>query len=147
MDTNGRTEPKLASDTLTLSRLRFFGHHGVLPEEASRGQDFEVTVQLELPLDEAGRTDDLSRTVDYREVSEVVRGVMEGPPLKLVETLAERVSAEILRAFPLVQAVEIEVIKPKPPVGFVSSGLAVRIRRARRNEETEKLGNPETLKP
>jgi dihydroneopterin aldolase len=134
-------------DTLTLSRLRFFGHHGVLPEEAARGQDFEVTVQLELPLDQAGQTDDLGRTVDYREVREVVRGVMEGPPRKLVEALAEGLAAAILRGFPLVQAVEIEVIKPKPPVGFVSSGLAVRIRRARRNGEPAKPENREAGKP
>jgi dihydroneopterin aldolase len=119
------------SDTLTLSRLRFFGHHGTLPEETARGQDFEVTVQLELPLGDAGRTDDLSRTVDYRAVHEVVRGVMEGPPRKLVEALAETVTAEILRAFPAVQAVEVEVVKPRPPVDFVTAGVAVHIRRER----------------
>jgi dihydroneopterin aldolase len=121
----------MTSDTLTLSRLRFFGHHGVLPEETAHGQDFEVTVHLELSLAESGRADDLSLTVDYRLVREVVRGVMEGPPRKLVEALAEGIAREILRAFPLVQAVGVEVVKPKPPVDFVSDGLVVRIRRAR----------------
>ena len=106
------------SDTLTLSRLHFFAHHGILPEETARGQDFEVTVDLELPLGGAGRADDLSQTVDYRTVREVVRGVMEGPPRKLVEALAESVATEILRAFPLVQAVGVEVVNPKPPVDF-----------------------------
>jgi len=121
----------MTSDTLTLSRLHFFAHHGILPEETARGQDFEVTVNLELPLAEAGRADDLSRTVDYRVVREVVRSVMEGPPRKLVEALAEAVATEILRVFPLVQAVRVEVVKPKPPVDFVSTGLVVRIRRVR----------------
>ncbi len=119
----------MTSDTLTLTRLHFFAHHGILPEETARGQDFEVTVHLELPLAEAGRSDDLSRTVDYRAVREVVRSVMEGPPRKLVEALAEAVAAEILRAFPLVQAVGVEVVKPRPPVDFISAGLVVRIRR------------------
>ena len=90
----------MTPDTLTLSRMHFFGRHGVLPEETARGQDFEVTVQLELPLAEAGRTDDLTRTVDYRAVHEVVRTVMEGPPRKLAEALAEAVAAELLRVFP-----------------------------------------------
>ena len=121
----------MTPDTLTLSRLRFFGHHGVLPEETLRGQDFEVTVGLELPLGEAGRTDDLSLTVDYRADREVIRGVMDGPPRKLVEALAQTEAAEILRAFPMVQEVEVEVVKPKPPVDFASTGLAVRIRRVR----------------
>ena len=122
----------MTSDTLTLSRLRFFGHHGVLPEETARGQDFEVTVHLELSLAEAGRADDLGLTVDYRAVREVVRGVMEGPPRKLVEALAEGIAMETLRVFPLVKAVGVEVLKPKPPVDFASDGLIVRIRRARR---------------
>ena len=121
----------MTSDTLTLSRLHFFACHGTLPEEMTRGQDFEVTVHLELSLAEAGRADDLSRTVDYRAVREVVRGVMEGPPRKLVEALAEGIATEILRAFPLVQAVGVEVVKPRPPVDFASAGLVVRIRRAR----------------
>ena len=87
--------------------------------------------EVRYALGDAGRSDDLSQTVDYREVREVIRSVMEGPPRKLVEALAVAVAAEILRAFPLVQAVGVEVVKPRPPVDFASSGLVVRIRRAR----------------
>ena len=119
-------------DTLSLHHLRFFGHHGVLPEETARGQDFEVTVRLELPLGAAGRTDDLSHTVDYRAVHEVVRGVMEGPPRKLVEALAERVAEAVLQGFPSVHAVEVEVVKLNPPVDFASGGLAARVQRTRK---------------
>jgi len=118
-------------DTLTLSRLRFFAYHGVLPEEVARGQEFEVTVRLELPLAEAGRTDDLARTVDYRRVHEVVRSVMAGPPRQLVEALAESIAAEILRAFSPVTAVAVEVVKPRPPVDFAMEKLVVSIFRTR----------------
>jgi dihydroneopterin aldolase len=121
----------MTSDTLTLSRLKFFGYHGVLPDETARGQEFEVTVNLEMSLAAAGRADDLDLTVDYRLVHEVVRQVMEGPPRKLVETLAEEIAANLLRGFPVVQAVGIEVAKPNPPVDFAGGGLFVRIRRTR----------------
>ena len=117
----------MTPDTLSLHRLRFFGHHGVLPEETARGQDFEVTVRLA----EAGRTDNLAHTADYRAVHEVVRGVMEGPPRRLVEALAETVAAAVLQAFPLVHAVDVEVVKLNPPVDFASAGLAARVRRTR----------------
>jgi len=121
----------MSADTLTLSRLRFVARHGALPEETARGQDFEVTVRLELPLAEAGRTDDLHRTVDYRAVAQAVQAVMDGPPRKLVESLAEVVAADLLRRFPPVQAVEVEIVKLHPPVDFASAGLGVRIRRSR----------------
>ena len=121
----------MSSDTITLHRMRFHSRHGVLPEEAVRGQDFEVTVRLEVPLAEAGESDDLARTIDYRAVHEVVRAVMAGPPRKLVEALAEGVAAGLLRQFPAVQAADVEVTKLNPPVGFVSAGVTVRIRRCR----------------
>ena len=122
----------MTPDTLTLSRMHFFGRHGVLPEETARGQNFEVTIQLELPLAEAGRTDDLTLTVDYRAVHAAVRTIMEGPPRKLAEALAEAVAAQLLRVFPLVRAVEVEVIKLEPPVDFTCAGLSVRVRRTRK---------------
>jgi dihydroneopterin aldolase len=121
----------MTPDTLTLFHLRLHGRHGVLPDEITRGQEFDVTVRMELPLAEAGQTDDLNRTVDYRAVQSVVRAVIEGPSLKLVESLAETIAAGVLRAFPAVQAVEVEVVKLRPPVEFVSAGVAVRIRRSR----------------
>jgi len=112
----------MTSDTLTLSRLHFFAHHGILPEETARGQDFEVTVHLELPLAEpaaptisAGRLitgGSRSRTQRHGRSTPETRGGARGGS-----------GTEILRVFPLVQAVGVEVVKPKPPVDFVSTGL------------------------
>ncbi len=121
----------MSDDTLTLFRLRFHGRHGVLPEETARGQEFEVTVKLDLPLAAAGRADDLAQTVDYRAVFETVRSVMEGPPRKLVEALAEDLAARVLGGFSRVRAVEVEVVKLRPPGKLEGAGLAVRLRRTR----------------
>jgi dihydroneopterin aldolase len=118
-------------DTLTLSRLRYFGFHGLLAEEKAHGQWLEVTVRLEFPLAPAGRADDLNLTVDYRAVEAAVRSVMSGPPRGLVEALAEGVAATLLEKFPPVHAVEVEVLKPHPPVDFNFSGLIVKIHRTR----------------
>ncbi len=121
----------MSQDSLTLHRLRFFAHHGVLPAETAHGQIFEVTVRLELPLAKAGQADDLALTVDYQAAYEVVRGVMEGAKLKLAEALAETMAANLLRAFAQVGAVEVEVIKPQPPVAFAFAGFSAKIRRVR----------------
>jgi len=119
-------------DSLTLSRLRFFAYHGVLPAETAHGQIFEVTVRLELPLAEAAHADDLAKTVDYQAAYDVVRGVMEGPRMKLAEALAEVIATELLRAFAQVAAVEVEVFKPQPPVLFAFAGFSAKIRRTRK---------------
>jgi dihydroneopterin aldolase len=69
--------------------------------------------------------------VDYQAVFEVARAILEGPPRKLAETLAESVAAEVLKKFKLVKAVEVEVTKPSPPVRFAFAGFSAGVRRER----------------
>jgi dihydroneopterin aldolase len=119
-------------DKLILRELHFIARHGVLPIERENSQRFSATLELELPLAEAGEADRLDRTIDYCAVQAVVRSIIEGSHKKLIETLAESVAAELLRAFPLLSAVTVEITKPQPPVDFKFAGVAVRIRRERR---------------
>jgi dihydroneopterin aldolase len=118
-------------DKLILRELHFIARHGVLPEEHENSQHFSATLELELPLAPAGRSDRLDQTIDYCAVQAVVRKIIEGSHRKLIETLAETVAAELLAAFPTVSAVTVEILKPRPPVDFQFAGVAVRIRRER----------------
>lgn len=118
-------------DKLILRELHFIARHGVLPIETENSQHFSATLELELPLAPAGETDRLDRTVDYCAVQRVVRGIIEGSHKKLIETLAESVAVELLKEFPLLSAVTVEIVKPRPPVDFQFAGVAVRIRRER----------------
>lgn len=118
-------------DKLILRELHFLGRHGLLPVEAENAQPFSATVELELPLANAGVSDRLDQTVDYRIVQAVVRSVIEGSRKHLIETLAESIATALLQKFPLVSAVGIEVTKPRPPVDFQFAGVSVRIRRTR----------------
>jgi len=123
---------------ITLSRMRFHACHGALPSEKTQPQPWEVTVTLELPghiLREAAATDDLAKTIDYRRIHAAARAVMDGPPLNLAETLAERIAQNLLREFAQARAVEVEVCKPNPPVDFASDGLRVRVRLERAAQE------------
>lgn len=118
-------------DKLILRELHFIARHGVLPEEHENSQHFSATLELELPLAPAGRSDRLDQTIDYCAVQAVVRRIIEGSHRKLIETLAETVATELLAAFPTVSAVTVEILKPRPPVDFQFAGVAVRIRRER----------------
>jgi 7,8-dihydroneopterin aldolase/epimerase/oxygenase len=104
------------SDRLALTKMAFQGRHGVLPEERENAQPFEVDVELALDLRPAGESDDLGRTVDYREIFEICRGVLEGPSQQLVESLAERIAARMLRAFAPWGVTEVIVRVRKPAV-------------------------------
>ncbi|MDF2720161.1 MAG: dihydroneopterin aldolase [Paenibacillus sp.] len=71
-------------DKMQLSRMQFYGYHGVFPEENKLGQRFYVDLALSLDLSEAGRTDDLDKTVNYAEVYERVKTIVEGRTFRLI---------------------------------------------------------------
>ena len=58
------SEPQ-PSDRIEVRGLRLLGTHGVLPEERTRPQPFEVDADLVVSMVEAGASDDLADTVDY----------------------------------------------------------------------------------
>ncbi len=112
--------------------MNFVGYHGTRPAENELGQRFVVDVALRCDLQAAGQSDDLGQTVDYSQVHDCVRAVVEGPPLRLTEAVAERIAATILREQPLVQAVRVKVSKPNVRLGTtVLCGSAVEIVRER----------------
>lgn len=92
-------------DRLALSGIQCRCHIGVTEEERRERQKIEVDLELFADLEDAGRTGDLLRTIDYREVCEAVRGLLEGGAFHLVEAAARGVLVLVLARFPVSRAV------------------------------------------
>jgi dihydroneopterin aldolase len=115
-------------DRLRVMGLRAFGRHGVLPHEREVAAPFVVDAVLELDLGPAAAEDELSMTVNYATLARALAAVVEGPPVRLLETLAERLAAVCLAAG-RVQAVEVTVHKPHAPVEVAVDDVSVTVRR------------------
>jgi len=115
-------------DRILISGIRELGVHGVLPEEQTRPQPFEVDLELVVDLAVAGKSDDLDDTVDYAAVCEAVSRVVSSEQYQLLERLAERI-AEVCTSDPRVQSVVVEVRKVQPPVRAMLQHVGVRIER------------------
>lgn len=115
-------------DAIILSRIRALGTHGVLPEEQSRPQPFEIDVELGVDLTRAGQTDVLSDTVDYDSIIERTVKIVEAERFALLEALAARI-AEDCRTDPRVVRATVTVRKLRPPVGHLVEHVAVRVER------------------
>lgn len=120
-----------AADRIRVEKIRVFGRHGVFPEERERGQDFFVSLELELDLRRAGETDALDETVNYADVVAAVVAVVSGEPVNLIERLAEKIAGTLLRNFPKLARVAVEVHKPGAPLPAPVADVSVRILRAR----------------
>lgn len=108
----------MSDDRLSLLGMRFQGRHGVLAEEKTTPQPFEVDVVLRLDLSEAAATDDLGATVDYASLFDLVRAIVEGRSYQLVEALAGAIATAVLAATgpDRASSVEVRVRKPEAPI-------------------------------
>jgi dihydroneopterin aldolase len=117
-------------DHVALRGLKARGHHGVFAEEREKGQTFVVDLVLGLDTAPAAATDDLTRTVHYGIVAEEVVAVVQGGPVDLIETLAQRIADQVLKN-DLVEEVEVTVHKPEAPITVPFDDVTVTITRSR----------------
>jgi len=120
----------VTADRIEVRGLRLVGRHGLLPEERSRSQPFEIDLDLEVDLVAAGASDALADTADYGAVIGVAAAVLAGPPHDLLESLAAAIAAAVL-ADARVTSVTVAVRKLRPPVPYDVDSTGVRITRPR----------------
>jgi 7,8-dihydroneopterin aldolase/epimerase/oxygenase len=118
------------SDRIALVGLEAHGRHGVFEAERQTGQVFRVDVVLGLDTRPAATSDDLADTVDYGSLARDVLGVVEGEPVDLIETLAQRI-ADVCLVDPRVGWTEVTVHKPSAPIEATFSDVAITIHRSR----------------
>lgn len=117
-------------DRIALRGLSARGRHGWFQQEQEAGQEFRADVVLGVDTRAAAASDHLADTVDYGGLAQRVVGVIAGEPVKLVETLAQRI-ADVCLTFAHVQDVEVTVHKPEAPMPVPFGDVTVTIRRAR----------------
>ncbi len=122
------------SDRIVLHNMVFQGRHGVLDREQREIQPFQVDVELLLNLQPAAVDDDLSKSVDYGQVFDVTRQIVESTSFRLLEALAEAIAQELLVDFP-VQEVGVRVRKPHAPIDGIFDYAGVEIWRRRSGPE------------
>lgn len=119
-------------DKLELKGMRFFGYHGVFPEENRLGQQFFVDLVLYMDLSEAGRTDDLERTVSYPDIYRTTQKLVEGKPFRLIEALTEHIAQTLLATYTKISEITVRVTKPHPPFDVHFDGVTTEMHRKRK---------------
>ena len=111
MPTKRSSEP---TGRLILSGLTAFGYHGNNPAERKLGQTFTADLEVTLDTRKAAATDKVEDTISYPLLEKTARAVLEGKPANLLETVAERIAAALLK-HPGVIEVTVRVTK-RPPL-------------------------------
>lgn len=118
-------------DLIEILGIEFHGRHGVPEAERAIGHQYRVDLGLYLSTGAAARDDDVQLTVDYAKVVEAVLEIGRGESVKLIETLAGQIAADLLVRFPQVERLIVTVAKPRPPVDLPVGECRVTVRRSR----------------
>lgn len=118
-------------DAIEITGLRYYGYIGYFPEEQVLGQWFEVDLTLWLDLSVVGQSDRLEDTLNYAEVVERVRQLIETSKYKMIERLNTAIIDAILD-MEMVQKVRSRVTKWPPIPGF-SGNVAIEMTREKQN--------------
>jgi dihydroneopterin aldolase len=122
---------RTARDRITIARIGVYAYHGVYEEEGRLGQRFFISVTARLELHAAGRADDLSLSVSYADIAQRVQEIAVSRRFQIIEALAEAIAADLLRAFPAIEEIEVTVEKPNAAVAAILDTIAVTIIRQR----------------
>lgn len=101
---------------IKLEGMEFFAYHGCFEEEQIIGTKFRIDLNIEANVDEAAETDDLSKTINYLSVYQMVKKQMEIKS-RLLENVGKRILDELYNQFQGVIKAEVKVSKLNPPLG------------------------------
>ena len=117
------------SDEIRVTGIKAFGYHGVLPHEATEGQDFIVDLLITLDLRAVSLSDDLQETINYADLAQIAHDNIVGERVQLIERLAGRIAEEISSAYSQITSVSVTVHKPHAPVTVDFEDISVTITR------------------
>lgn len=116
-------------DKIAIKDLEVFCHHGVFPEETTLGQKFVISAIFYLDTSKAGKTDDLSQSINYGEAAQFMKLYMEQNTYKLLEAVVEHLAEELLLRYPFIEKVFLELKKPWAPILLSLDTVSIMIER------------------
>jgi dihydroneopterin aldolase len=75
-------------DKIRINNMKFWTYNGVLPEEQKLGQPIAIDLELRLDLSISGKSDDLTQTINYAEVFQMITELVKSKSFQLMEALA-----------------------------------------------------------
>ena len=109
-----------------IDKVRARAFHGVLPQERTVGGDYEVSLRVGYDFSQAMVSDDVSDTVNYADLLDIIRHEM-AVPSKLLEHVAGRIVQAVHKRFPQVTSVSLQLTKLNPPFGMLTEGAGVEV--------------------
>ena len=101
--------------SISIEDVRFYANHGVFEQEQVVGNEFSVSVSIEMPVIKTIENDDLADTISYADIYDVVSFEMKQTS-KLIENVAYRILNNIRKKWNEVDKISVKVENLSPPI-------------------------------
>ena len=116
-------------DKITIERLKLFAYHGCDRAENKDGQNFYITVELELDLHQTMQTDNLDATVDYSQICHLIKQVFCQEKYKTLEKCCGVLMEALFEYSTLIESIYIKIDKPNAPIALDFASVSVAVKR------------------
>ena len=111
---------------IIIQGLLIHAHHGVLEQERVVGADFSLDLEVSIDFKKAMETDNLTDTINYADIYEIVKGEM-AVPSQLLEHAGGRIVKTLRQTFPDIESIKLRLMKVNPPLGADCKGMGIEI--------------------
>jgi len=117
---------------IKVENIRVYAYHGCLKEETIIGSEYRVDATVKANLSKSSESDELSDTVDYVFLNNVIKEEM-AIPSKLLETVAQRILNRLFNEDQLISKATVSVRKINPPIGGDVEMVTIKLSQKRKN--------------
>ena len=116
---------------LFIDNLEVFANHGLFEEENKLGQKFIFDIECELNYKKAMFSDEMTDSISYADIAEVVVKTATTNTFNLLERLAGEILKNIFTEFPQIENINLKINKPGAPIKyhFGKCGVEVNVSR------------------
>ena len=116
---------------LFIDNLEVFANHGLFEEENKLGQKFIFDIECELNYKKAMFSDEMTDSISYADIVEVVVKTATTNTFNLLERLAGEILKNIFTEFPQIENINLKINKPGAPIKyhFEKCGVEVKLSR------------------
>ena len=115
---------------IQLNGMEFYAYHGCYQEEQLMGNNFIVDITLDVDMEKASISDNLSDALNYAEVYELAKQEM-AIRSHLLEHVCRRILDRLFEHFQELKQAEVCVAKLNPPINGQLRSVVVRQQRSR----------------
>ena len=112
---------------IQITNMRFYTHNGVFAVEKTLGQQISVDVTVDYDIEHQVKDDDLTTTISYVDVYDIIRDYVTQHDFNLMESVVNGALNALLSAFPMAEKIRLSVKKYSVPIVGVFDDIIITV--------------------